>query len=102
VVFENLPIVQLWGGEKKKNKCNVPDQTREKRKFQVFGNKLVRKIVGCKYEMSKQFCTLQYEEDCVAWYYESEIYESTNGWTCAQGREGARNAEKWIHGKHKI
>jgi hypothetical protein len=81
----------------------VQDQTREKWKFQVFGNKLVRKTVGCKYEMSKQFSILQYEEDCAAQYhYESEIYESTNGWTCAQDREGARNEEKWIHGKHKI
>jgi len=64
--------------------CDVQDQTSEKRKFQVFGNKLVRKIVGCKYEMSKQFSIVLYEEDCIAHYhYESEIYESTNGWTCA-------------------
>jgi len=37
----------------------VQDQTIEKWKFQVYGNKLVRKIVGCKYEMSKQFSILQ-------------------------------------------
>lgn len=66
----------------------MQDQAREKWKFQVFGNKLVRKIVGCKYEVSKQFSILQYEEDCVAQYhFECEIYESTNGWTCAQDKE---------------
>ena len=67
------------------------------------GNKLVRKIAGCKYEMSIQFSILQYEGDCIAWYrYGCEIHESTNGWTCAQDREGTRNEEKWIRGKHKI
>ena len=70
MVFKNFPIVELWGG----GTCNVQDQTREIWKFQVFGNKLVRKIVGCKYEMSKQFSILQYEEDCIAQYhYENEI-----------------------------
>jgi hypothetical protein len=69
----------------------------------VFGTKLVRKIVGCKYGMSKQFSILQYEDDCVAQYhYESAIYESTNDWTCGQDREGARNEAEWKHGKRKI
>ena len=56
----------------------------EKNRSLKFGDKLIRKIVGCKYEMSKQFSILLYEEDCIAQYhYESEINESTNGWTCA-------------------
>jgi hypothetical protein len=66
----------------------VQNQTTEQWKFQVFGTKLVKKIVGCKYGTSKQFSMLQYENDCVAQYhYESAIYESTNDWTCGQDRE---------------
>jgi hypothetical protein len=73
----------------------VENQTREQQRFQVFGTKLFRRVVGCKYEMSKQFSIVQYEDDCIAQYhYESEIYESTNGWTCGQDREGARNEEE--------
>lgn len=57
----------MWGRGKQGH--DVQNQTREKWKFQVLGNKFVRKMVGCKYEMSKQFSILQYEEDCVARYH---------------------------------
>ena len=45
--IQKLPYCCAGGGL-----WDVQDQTIEKWKFQVFGNKLVTKIVGCRYEMS--------------------------------------------------